>query len=121
MLKALNDELEKLGLNYEFGEMTKTPIAYPYWVGDYTEPESMTEDGLEQPTVMLTGFNRGSWAALEEQKKLLKDHFKHGVTVITDAGDAVVFFYADSLNVPLDEGELKKCQVNLAVKIWRGR
>lgn len=120
MLKALNTELEKLGLNYEFGKMTKAPVTYPYWVGDYTEPESLTEDGVEEPTVILTGFTRGSFLELETQKNMIKDHFKHGVTVITDTGAAVVFFYAGSLNVPLEEDDLKKCQVNLSTKIWKG-
>lgn len=121
MLAVINNELEKIGLNYEFGRMTKTPIKYPYWVGDYTEPEGMTEDGLEEPTFILTGFSRGRFIELEQQKNIIKDHFKHGVSVITETGAAVVIFYAGSFNIPLDEDDLKKCQVNLSIKTWKGK
>lgn len=119
-LSALDKELTSLGLNYEFGEMTKCPVTYPYWVGDYTEPESLNEDGLEEPTIILTGFTRGAYLELETQKNMLKDHFKYGVTFITDTGAAVVFFYAGSLNIPLED-DLKKCQINLSTKIWKGK
>jgi len=120
LFEVINTQLEGLGLNYEFQRMTKTPITYPYWVGDYTEPESMTEDGLEEPTFMLTGFARGTFEQLEKEKNIIKDHFKHGVTVITGSGAAVVIFYAGCLPVPQESDDLKKIQVNLQLKIWKG-
>jgi hypothetical protein len=120
VLQIIHSQLEGLGLNYEFGRMTQSPPSYPYWVGDYTEPESMTEDGLENPTILLTGFTRGSYIELETDKKKMKDHFKHGVSVITESGAAVVIFYAGSFGVPTDELELKKVQVNLQIKSWKG-
>ena len=79
VLEVLNDHMVKeLKLNYEFGQYTKTPPKYPYWVSDYTEPEPLEEDGLPTPTVTLTG----------------------------------------SLNVPSDEQDLKRCQINLSIKKW---
>ena len=38
VLAVVDDQLQKLGLNYEFGSMTKSPPKYPYWVGEYSEP-----------------------------------------------------------------------------------
>lgn len=121
MLEVLNKEFESLGLNYEFQRMTKTPIVYPYWVGDYTEPESISEDGMEEPTFLLTGFTRGSFEQLEKEKNIIKDYFKHGISVITEQGEAVVIFYAGCLPIPLEDEELKKIQINLSIKIWKGR
>lgn len=72
ILAVINDQLEGLGLNYEFGKMTQSPPQYPYWVGDYTEPEGMTEDGKEESTVILTGFSRGKFIELETQKATIK-------------------------------------------------
>ena len=93
MLKVLKDHMvQHLGLNYEFGRMSKSPPKYPYWVGDYSEPEPVNEDGLIEPTVTLTGFARGRFADLEEEKQKIKDYFKDGVSVITEAGSAVVRF-----------------------------
>lgn len=112
--------MEKLGLNYEFGTMSKSPPKYPYWVGEYSEPEGLTEDGKETPTVILTGFSRGKHIVLENQKSIIKDHFRHGVSVITETGAAVVIFYGGSVSIPLEDDELKKCQVNLLIKTWKG-
>lgn len=120
ILAVINDQLEGLGLNYEFGKMTQSPPQYPYWVGDYTEPEGMTEDGKEEPTVILTGFSRGKFIELEIQKATIKEHFRHGVSVITESGSAVVVFYGGSFNIPLEDDDLKKCQVNLSIKSWKG-
>lgn len=79
VLKVLNDHMvQELKLNYEFGQYTETPPKYPYWVGDYTEPEPLEEDGLTTPTVTLTGFARGSFLGLEESKQKIKDYFKDG-------------------------------------------
>lgn len=120
VLAVVNDQLQKLGLNYEFGSMTESPPKYPYWVGEYSEPEGLTEDGKEEPTVILTGFSRGKHITLEQQKSIIKDHFRHGVSVMTENGSAVVIFYGSSLPIPLEEGDLKKCQVNLTIKSWKG-
>ena len=120
VLVAVNDQLESLGLNYEFGIMSESPPKYPYWVGEYSEPEGMTEDGKEEPTVILTGFSRGRHIDLENQKSIIKKHFKHGVSVITDSGSTVVIFYGGSLPIPLEDDDLKKCQVNLSIKTWKG-
>jgi hypothetical protein len=120
VLAVINDQMESLGLNYEFGEMSESPPKYPYWVGEYSEPEGMTEDGKEEPTVILTGFSRGKFAELERQKSIIKDHFKHGVSVITESGSAVVIFYGGSFPIPLEDDDLKKQQVNLSIKTWKG-
>lgn len=119
ILKIINEKLtNELGLNYEFGEMTRTPITYPYWVGDYTDPEPTTEDGKEEFVVMLTGFARGKFIDLENQKQAIKDYFKNGVTVFTEASSSVNIFYAGSLIVPSDEIDLKRSQINLKIKKW---
>ena len=95
VLKVVSDLMTKdLQLNYEFGRMSKTPPQYPYWVGDYTEPEPMTEDRQTTPTVLLTGFGRGTFFELERQKQKIKDYFMDGKSVITESGSAVVLFYA---------------------------
>lgn len=120
VLAAINNQLEGLGLNYEFGKMSESPPQYPYWVGDYTEPGSTTEDGKEEPTIILTGFARGKFLELETQKATIKEHFRHGVFVITEKGSAMVIFYGSSLNIPQEDDDLKRCQVNLQIKYWKG-
>lgn len=119
VLKEISDRMVKaLKLNYEFGQYSKTPPKYPYWVGDYTEPEPLEEDGMTTPTITLTGFARGSFLGLEQEKQKIKDYFKNGVSTITKSGSAIAIFYAGSFNVPTDEQDLKRCQINLSIRKW---
>ena len=118
VLGVIDTQLAALGLNYEFGEMTQSPPVYPYWVGEYTEPAPNGEDGKQEPVILLSGFTRGSHISLETQAELIRNYYKHGITVLTDNGAAVIVNYAGSLQVPTNELELKKIQINLSIRLW---
>lgn len=121
LLKVVSDGMAELGIEYEFGEYTKEPIVYPYFVGEYTETEPMTEDGLQETTVLLTGFSRGKWLTLENAKAKIENYFNkvYGKTVMVDDGSAVAIFYGNALIVPTGDEELKKIQINLQCKEWK--
>ena len=119
-LKIVSDAMEALGIEYGFAEYAKTPVVYPYFVGEYTERESMTEDGLQEATFLLTGFHRGTWLELERAKEQIEKHFSQvGKVAIADDGSAVAIFYANALIVPTGDAELKSIQVNLSIKEWK--
>lgn len=120
-LKIISDAMESLGVEYGFGEYSGNPIVYPYFVGEYTETEPLTEDGLQETTFLLTGFSRGSWLTLENAKQNIETYFNRvcGKTVIADNGSAVAIFYANSLIVPTGDAELKRMQINLKIKEWK--
>lgn len=121
LLKVVSDGMAELGIEYEFGEYTKEPIVYPYFVGEYTETEPMTEDGLQETTFMLSGFSRGTWLTLENAKAKIENYFNkvYGKTVMVGDGSAVAVFYGSSLIVPTGDEELKKIQINLQCKEWK--
>lgn len=121
LLKVVSDGMTELGLEYEFGEYTKEPIVYPYFVGEYTETEPTTEDGLQETTFMLSGFTRDKWLTLENAKAKIENYFNkvYGKTVMVDDGSAVAVFYGNSLIVPTGDEELKKIQINLQCKEWK--
>lgn len=121
LLKVVSDGMTELGLEYEFGEYTKKRIVYPYFVGEYTETEPTTEDGLQETTFMLSGFSRGTWLTLENAKEKIERYFNkvYGKTVMVDDGSAVAVFYGSSLIVPTGDEELKKIQINLQCKEWK--
>lgn len=121
LLKVVSDGMTELGLEYEFGEYTKEPIIYPYFVGEYTETEPMTEDGLQETTFMLSGFSRGTWLTLENAKAKIENYFNkvYGKTVMVDDGSSAAVFYGNSLIVPTGDEELKKIQINLQCKEWK--
>ena len=70
-LKFISDELGVLAVPYEFGEWTND-VKYPYFVGEINETATMTEDGYEESTMLLTGFTRGKYIDLEIIKEKIK-------------------------------------------------
>jgi hypothetical protein len=119
-LKFINEQLAGIAVNYEFGEWTSR-IAYPYWVGEITEEPTMTEDGSEQSTMILNGFHRGEFLSLETEKEKIKKHFHpvHGLRAKTDSGSIAVFFDG-AFYVPTGEADLKRMQINIKIKEWKG-
>lgn len=119
-LKFINDQMDILAVPYEFGEWT-SEIKYPYFVGELTEEPIVTEDGKEESTLILTGFTRGKYLAMEELKDKIKKHFDpiNGLRAKTDSGSIAVFFNG-SFYVPTGEADLKRIQINLLIKEWKG-
>ena len=119
-LGFINEQMDILTVPYEFGEWT-SKVKYPYSVGEIYETPSMTEDGYEESTLILTLFQRGKYIELEEIKEKIKGHFHpiHGLRSTTDSG-AIAVFYGGAFNIPTGETELKKMQINLLIKEWKG-
>ena len=120
VLKFINEQMEILGIPYEFGEWT-SDVTYPYFVGESTEENPETEDGRQDITFILNGFNRGNFSDLENAKEQIKKHFHpvHGLRVQTESG-AITAFYGGSFYVPTSEADLRRIQINLYIKEWKG-
>jgi hypothetical protein len=116
----IDHELGAIEIPYEFGEWS-SGVCYPYYVGEITEEPTETEDGAEQSTLILTGFHRGKLIALEQGKERIKKHFHpiHGLRGNTDSGSIAVFFDG-SFYVPTGEAGLKKIEIHLKIKEWKG-
>ena len=118
-----------LAVPYQYGEWVsetddekKPPVVtYPYTVGEISEEPPMTEDGAEISTLILTCWNRGTLLVLEQLKAKIKKHFHpiHGLRGDTDSGTIAVF-YESSFPIPSGEEGLKKIQINLKIKEWKG-
>ncbi len=116
-LKIINDNLAEIGINYEFGEYSAEIVSYPYFVGSYTETESLTEDGLQESTFMLDGFSKNSWMELQQAKEKIEKLFSN-FTAITESGSGVAILYANAMNVPTGDSAFKRVQINLSIKEW---
>lgn len=119
-LEFISKQMTALQIPYELGLWTSA-IAYPYYVGEISEEPPMTEDGCEISTLILTGFSRGKYIDLETDKEKIKKHFHpiHGLRARTDSGSIAVFFDG-SFYIPTNEADLKKIQINLIIKEWKG-
>ena len=118
-LGIINTELNSAGIPYEFMEWTD-PVQYPYWVGEYSEVATLTEDGYKESAFILTGTTKGPWLELEQARAKIEKRFPnpYGLRMATDGG-AVVIHYENSFPVPTGEADLKRIQVNLKIKEWK--
>lgn len=122
-LQIVSDAMEALGIEYGFGVYRGNAagkIVYPYFVGEYTETPLLYENGLQESTIMLTGFHRGTWEELEAEKAKIENYFNKvsGKTVMADDGSAVIVFYDSALVIPKEDAQLKSIQINLSVQEW---
>ena len=90
-------------------------------MGEVTESPITTEDGYEESTLLLTGFTRGKYIDLETIKENIKAHFNPitGRCAKTDSGSIAVFFNG-CYYIPTNEADLKRIQINLLIKEWKG-
>lgn len=112
---------EQLALEYEYGEMTKSPPTYPYWVGELSDSGTLSEDGKMEVTVILNGFARGSRLQFEEEKAAIREFFRHGTQTI--AGDVPVLIcaeYGGCSDIDTDDDDLKRCQITININYWKG-
>lgn len=125
-LKIIADAMSEMGLHYDFMEWTSAPV-YPYFTGEYQEVEALNEDGMQETAFILNGFSRddeengiSAYLSLENAKEKIRSYFPNvgGKVVITATGAAVAIFYANSLNIPTGDAELKRLQINLTIKEW---
>ena len=116
-LKLISDTLDALNIHYQFGEWSTNPVPDPYFVGEYTESESLTreEDGYQESTFLLTGTGT-SWLTLEQAKGVIENNISK--TTILSNGNGIAVFYAGSLIIPVGDVELKRIQINLTIKEW---
>lgn len=116
----IDREMAGIAVNYELGEWRSAP-KYPYFMGEFTEEPITTEDGAEESTLILSGFNRGRYIALEEAKKKIKKHFPaiEGLRASTDSG-AIAVFFDGSFPIPTGEADFHRIEIHLKIKEWKG-
>ena len=117
----INQQMTAIGINYQFLEYQGKP-SYPYFVGELYENPISTEDGQKGFDLTLTGFHRGeSVAPLEADRKKLEKHFDpiYVYRAETEKG-AIVIWYESASYIPSGEAGLKKIEINLTIKSWKG-
>lgn len=119
-LGFINSCLDEMGINYEFMEWTSSPVPEMYWTGEYSESESMDEDGSEESTFMLTGTTKKKFIELESVRQKFKEAFPtYGKKSILESGSGIVIMYSDSFPIPSVQEGVHRLQVNLRIKEWR--
>ena len=116
MLKMLATLLH--GINYHYGTV-QGKVKYPYWVGEYIESEVFTEDGKREFTVLLNGFTRGKYIELESEKEKIRELVNN--RLINQDKSVFLVNFGGSINVPVDDESLKRCQITIKIQEWRSK
>ena len=116
-LAYINTALTNAGINYEFMEWT-SELVYPYFVGEYSEPEPLNEDGMQESTFMITGTTDGTWLSLEEAKAIIECELCNKTAILSN-GNGIAISYSGSLVVPTGNERMKRMQINLLIKEWK--
>ena len=116
-LAYINTALTSAGINYEFMEWT-SELVYPYFVGEYSEPEPINEDGMQESTFMITGTTDGTWLSLEEAKAIIERELCNKTAILSN-GNGIAVSYSGSLVVPTGNERMKRMQINLLIREWK--
>ena len=116
-LAYINTALTNAHINYEFMEWT-SDLVYPYFVGEYSEPEPINEDGMQESTFMITGTTDGTWLSLEEAKAIIERELCNKTAILSN-GNGIAVSYSGSLVVPTGNERMKRMQINLLIKEWK--
>lgn len=119
VLHIIDEAMRAMNIPYAFLRYTKKPLPQCYFVGDYSEVQGFTEDGLQEATLHLTGYSRGSALSLWEAQEKIKQHFPTvGQTFITPSGSGVAILYSNALMLPTEDADFQRIQINLQIKEW---
>lgn len=111
-------EMRALNLNYAFMEW-KGETVYPYFTGEYYENSYTFEDNSTGGEILLEGWTRGEWAELYRISGAIKERFSNFTKIYKNIAVSITFINA----APVRTGdiELKKIQIRLATKSWKGQ
>ena len=116
-MAAFAAEMEKLNLNYALMEWKKDAV-YPYFTGEYFENSFSYEDCSTTGEILLEGWTRGSLTELYSLSEKIKEHFANFTAIVDSAGMSITFINASPVRT--GDIELKKIQIRLATKSWKG-
>ena len=120
-MKYVSDMMAGLALPYAYMRWTEDTIPDVYFTGEYTEiPATYREEnGRRDITVILRGFTRKEWMALEEAKAKIERSCAK--TVILPDGTGLAVFYDSGMPVPTGDAQLKSIKINLTIQVWSVR
>lgn len=120
-MEYVSGMMDALALPYSFMRWTETTIPDVYFTGEYSEVPSTTkeENGRQDVTIILRGFTRGDWLALEEAKEKIERSCAR--TTILPDGTGLAVFYDSAMPVPTGDAQLKSIKINLTIQVWSVR
>lgn len=116
LLKHINTIMDELKIPYQFLEW-KSDIKFPFWVGEYSEIETLDEDGRNEFTFILTGTTNNNYLELLETANIIKSRFTNHYAILEN-GSGIVIWVSNTIPIPTEVENLYRIQVNLTIKEW---
>lgn len=116
-LSKINELLSSV-CDYEYGGWSKSPIPFPFFVGEQNEVGEPMEDGRMETDFILTGTGR-SLLELEKARETIKRTIEANERMILPSGTGLALFYSNAMAVPTDNEDLYRIQINIQVYEWR--
>lgn len=119
-LNYISGRLRDAGLNYHYiryNHGAAGPV-YPYYVGSYKENDAVAEDGGQEATITVTGWTRGEWLDLEQDKAKIKALFPVVGHAVVLTGSGLVVSYVRAQPIPTGDPDLKRIDITLHAIEW---
>lgn len=116
VLEIISNELKKLKINYQFVRYNGK-VSYPYFVGEISTDEFISENNYQEGTCFINGFTRGAWLDLINASEKIKQSFADFRT-ITKSGSGISITVAAFSVIPCEDAELKRIQITLNIQEW---
>lgn len=117
VISVIAEEMKNLNINYALMQWNKD-VAYPYFTGEFYENSFKYEDGSTGGEMLLEGWTRGTWTELYELTEEIKSHFANFSTIQDNTGISIT--YLNSSPIRTGDIQLKKIQIRLDIKTWKG-
>lgn len=119
-LTILRGAMEDMKLPYALGQYRAHPLPETYFVGQWADSESFTEDGREDSTMTLLGYSRAGLDALLAASKAIQARFPdYGWTGLTSSGSGIAIAFAGVTALTDIDGAARRISINLNIKEWR--
>lgn len=116
LLTVFKSALDGLGITSAYNRYSGDK--YPYLTYEYIVTNVSREDGSTDGELLCECWTRGTYAELDAIDDKLEAHFKK-LFVKVDNG-VIYFDYATSTPEDDEDGELKKLQITITTKYWKG-
>ena len=116
-LSYINKLLKESGIHYSFVRWNGE-LVFPYWIGEYSEVDSIYEDGMVESDFILTGTTEESWLTLQQEKEKI-EKLLDKITTILESGIGLSISFERSLIVPTESDAMKRIQMNFSIREWR--
>lgn len=123
MLKWIADELKSAGIEYHLNRNGKSKPTYPYFVGELLPVDPVNEDGMQEYSLLLDGFTRGTLTELLECAEKIEECFPivDGKVAVLGDSETVAAWYSGCQPVETGEEELQKVTITITIHTWKAR